>query len=88
MIIMSRLTITLGALALLSAGFQPKIETAALLPRPQVVVVQNFAVWPGEVQFDSGPERHDRRGAGQQPRPLGRHAAPSGRLVDDQGDLR
>ena len=25
-----------------------------MLPRPQVVVVQDFAVWPGEVQLDPG----------------------------------
>jgi Domain of unknown function (DUF4410) len=31
-----------------------QIETAAELPRPQVVVVQDFAVWPGEVQLDPG----------------------------------
>ena len=31
-----------------------QIETAAALPRPQVVVVQDFAVAPGEVQLDPG----------------------------------
>jgi hypothetical protein len=31
-----------------------QIETAASLPRPQVVVVQDFAVTPGEVQLDPG----------------------------------
>lgn len=31
-----------------------QIETMAALPRPQVVVVQNFAVAPGEVQLDPG----------------------------------
>ena len=31
-----------------------QIETAAMLPRPQVVVVQDFAVAPGEVQLDPG----------------------------------
>ena len=51
-----RLTITAGALALLAGCTQgsSQIETAAPLPRPQVVVVQDFAVWPGEVQLDPG----------------------------------
>ncbi len=31
-----------------------QLETGAALPRPQVVVVQDFAVWPGEVQLDPG----------------------------------
>ncbi len=31
-----------------------QIETASELPRPQLVVVQDFAVWPGEVQLDPG----------------------------------
>ena len=40
-----------GALALLTGCTQSssQVETAAMLPRPQVVVVQIFAVWPGEV---------------------------------------
>ena len=44
------------ALALLAACTQgsSQIETASMLPRPQVVVVQDFAVWPGEVQLDPG----------------------------------
>ena len=51
-----RLTITLGSLALLAGCTQgsSQIETAATLPRPQVVVVQDFAVCPGEVQLDPG----------------------------------
>jgi Domain of unknown function (DUF4410) len=45
-----------GALALLTGCTQSssQIETSAELPRPQVVVVQDFAVWPGEVQLDPG----------------------------------
>ncbi len=31
-----------------------QIDTAAMLPRPQVIVVQDFAVSPGEVQLDPG----------------------------------
>ena len=31
-----------------------QIETARELPRPQVVIVEDFAVWPGEVQLDPG----------------------------------
>ena len=44
------------ALALLAGCTQgsSQIETAAMLPRPQVVVVQDFAVAPGEVQLDPG----------------------------------
>lgn len=51
-----RLAITAGALALLAGCTQgsSQIETAAMLPRPQVVVVQDFAVAPGEVQLDPG----------------------------------
>src|SRR5215213_5640381 len=47
----------LGALALaLSACTQgsSQIEAAGPMPRPQLVVVQNFAVAPGEVQLDPG----------------------------------
>ena len=45
-----------GALALVTGCTQSssQIETATMLPRPQVVVVQDFAVWPGEVQLDPG----------------------------------
>jgi hypothetical protein len=44
------------ALALLAACTQgsSQIKTASMLPRPQAVVVQDFAVWPGEVQLDPG----------------------------------
>lgn len=47
---------TILALGLLAGCTQgsSQIETTALLPRPQVVVVQNFAVAPGEVQLDPG----------------------------------
>lgn len=31
-----------------------QLDTAALLPRPQVIVVQDFAAWPGEVKLDPG----------------------------------
>jgi hypothetical protein len=31
-----------------------QVETAAALPSPQVIVVQDFAVWPGEVKLDPG----------------------------------
>jgi hypothetical protein len=46
----------LGAVAALAACTQgsSEIVTARQLPRPQVVVVENFAVWPGEVQLDPG----------------------------------
>ena len=39
---------SLAALALVAGCTQgsSQIETAAMLPRPQVVVVQDFAVWP------------------------------------------
>ena len=53
----SRLTATLATLALLAGCTQgsSRIETGnAMLPRPQVVVVQDFAVAPGEVQLDPG----------------------------------
>lgn len=45
-----------GCLAVLAACTQgsSEITTAQQLPRPQVVVVQDFAVWPGEVQLDPG----------------------------------
>ena len=47
---------SLAALALVAGCTQgsSQIETASMLPRPQVVVVQDFAVWPGEVQLDPG----------------------------------
>ena len=50
-----RLTAALGV-ALLAACTQgsSQIQTGAPLPRPQIVVVQNFAVAPGEVQLDPG----------------------------------
>lgn len=47
----------LGGLALLAACTQTTVEQMAApgtLPRPQVVVVQNFAVTPEEVQLDRG----------------------------------
>ena len=45
-----------GAFLLLAACTQgsSQIQTAAELPRPQVIVVQDFAVAPGEVQLDPG----------------------------------
>lgn len=45
-----------GALALLAACTQgsSEIVTAQQVPRPQMIVVQDFAVAPGEVQLDSG----------------------------------
>jgi hypothetical protein len=46
-----------AALALLAGCTQgsSQIETGdAMLPRPQVVVVEGFAVAPGEVQLDPG----------------------------------
>jgi Domain of unknown function (DUF4410) len=45
-----------AALALLAGctSGSSQIETSAELPRPQVVVVQDFAVVPGEVQLDPG----------------------------------
>ena len=45
-----------AAAALLAACTQSssQIETTAQLPRPQVVVVEDFAVAPGEVQLDPG----------------------------------
>jgi hypothetical protein len=45
-----------GALALLAACTQgsSEIVTAQQLPRPQMIVVQDFAVAPGEVQLDPG----------------------------------
>ena len=50
-----RLTAAMGV-TLLAACTQgsSQIETSAPLPRPQVIVVQNFAVSPGEVQLDPG----------------------------------
>ena len=50
-----RLAAAVGA-TLLAACTQgsSQIETSAPLPRPQVVVVQDFAVAPGEVQLDPG----------------------------------
>jgi hypothetical protein len=46
----------LGAVVALAACTQgsSEIVTAQQLPRPQVVVVENFAVWPGEVELDPG----------------------------------
>ena len=46
----------LGALALFAGctSGSSRIGTSAELPRPQVVVVQDFAVGPGEVQLDPG----------------------------------
>lgn len=45
-----------AAVALLAGCTQStsQIETAAELPRPQLVVVQDFAVAPGEVKLDPG----------------------------------
>ncbi len=45
-----------GVMALLGACTQSssQIETTAALPKPEVVVVQEFAVQPGEVQLDPG----------------------------------
>ncbi len=45
-----------GVLGLLAACTQgsSQIETGTELPRPQIVVVQEFAVAPGEVQLDPG----------------------------------
>ena len=56
MIIDGRHPIALGVLALLAGCTQSssQLETGAAMPRPHVVVVQNFAVWPGEVQLDPG----------------------------------
>lgn len=52
----SRLAGMLGALTALAGctSGSSQIETGAMLPRPAVVVVQNFAVAPGEVQLDPG----------------------------------
>ncbi|MCB1992075.1 MAG: DUF4410 domain-containing protein [Geminicoccaceae bacterium] len=46
----------IGAVALLAACTQSssQIETTAALPKPQVIVVQDFAVQAGEVQLDPG----------------------------------
>jgi hypothetical protein len=47
----------LGMLALLVGGCtqgSSQMEAAGPMPRPQVVVVQSFAVAPGEVQLDPG----------------------------------
>ena len=46
----------LGILALAGGCTQgsSQIEAAGPMPRPQVVVVQNFAAAPGEVQLDPG----------------------------------
>lgn len=45
-----------AALTLLAGCTQSssQLETVAPMPRPQIVVVQNFAVAPGEVQLDPG----------------------------------
>lgn len=45
-----------AALALLAGCTQSssQVQTAVELPRPQVIVVQDFAVWPGEVKLDPG----------------------------------
>ncbi len=54
---MSRLTTALATLALLAGctSGSSQVETGdAMLPRPQVVVVRDFAVAPGEVQLDPG----------------------------------
>src|SRR5690349_6072583 len=47
---------TFGMLAFLVACTQGSSEvvTARQLPRPQIVVVQDFAVAPGQVQLDPG----------------------------------
>ena len=46
----------LGAVAMLAActSSSSQIETSAALPKPQVIVVQDFAVQAGEVQLDPG----------------------------------
>ena len=55
-VVPSRSVPTLLALALLAGCTQSdsQVETAAALPSPQVIVVQDFAVWPGEVKLDPG----------------------------------
>ena len=45
--------LALGLLAACTQG-SSQIESAAPLPRPQVVIVQDLAVAPGEVQLDRG----------------------------------
>lgn len=53
---LTRYVAAAAGLAMLAGCTQSssQLETGAALPRPQVVVVQNFAVWPGEVQLDPG----------------------------------
>lgn len=48
--------LTVGATVMLTACTQgsSEIVTSRELPRPEVVVVESFAVWPGEVQLDPG----------------------------------
>lgn len=53
---MSRPVWVAAALALLAGCTQSssQVQTAVEMPRPQVIVVQDFAVWPGEVKLDPG----------------------------------
>ncbi len=54
---MFRPPLTAAAVLMLLAGCtqsSSQLDTAAALPRPQVIVVEDFAVAPGEVQLDPG----------------------------------